>query len=144
VKFPSTIFVQANIVSLEFQPQYPYWMVSLISLFKALSDETRLRIVGLLAESGELCVCDIESVVSCPQAKISRHLAYLRRAGIVQGKKKGLWMIYSLSTPRNGDHELILKCVKDLLRDNRTVRADSADLQKNIQKGCCAAMNLCQ
>ena len=65
-------------------------------IFRAFSDETRLRILNLLSR-GELCVCDVMRVLEEPQSKISRHLAYLKRTGLVAGRKEGLWMIYRLS-----------------------------------------------
>src|SRR5581483_2236938 len=61
------------------------------TLFKALADETRLRILGLLL-SGEVCVCDIHESLKIPQPKASRHLAYLRRAGLVDTRREGLWI----------------------------------------------------
>lgn len=64
-------------------------------LFKALADETRVRIVAALAR-GELCVCHIEDALCCPQSTISRHLAVLRSAGIVQTRREGAWVYYSL------------------------------------------------
>ncbi|HKK02099.1 MAG TPA: metalloregulator ArsR/SmtB family transcription factor [Desulfuromonadales bacterium] len=66
--------------------------------FKALSDETRLRILALLA-AGELCVCDLMAVLELPQSTVSRHLAYLRHAGLVEDRRRGVWMFYRLSTP---------------------------------------------
>lgn len=65
-------------------------------LFKALSDRTRLRILALLAR-GEVCVCDIHSTLGIPQPTASRHLAYLRRSGLVTDRRKGLWVYYGLS-----------------------------------------------
>jgi ArsR family transcriptional regulator len=64
-------------------------------LFKALADETRVRIVAALSR-GELCVCHIEDVLACPQSTVSRHLAVLRSAGIVQTRREGAWVYYSL------------------------------------------------
>ena len=69
---------------------------SLETLFKALSDRTRLRIIGLLA-AGEVCVCDIHESLGLPQPTTSRHLAYLRRAGLVAARKDGLWVHYRLA-----------------------------------------------
>lgn len=69
---------------------------SLESLFKALSDRTRLRIVGLLL-AGEICVCDIHESLGLPQPTVSRHLAYLRNAGLVAARKDGLWVHYRLA-----------------------------------------------
>ncbi len=64
-------------------------------LFKALGDETRLRMVGLLM-GGELCVCDIMDVLALPQSTASRHLAYLKNSGWITVKRKGRWMYYRL------------------------------------------------
>ncbi len=67
-----------------------------VELFGALADETRLRIVNLLSR-GELCVCDIMKILDAPQSKTSRHLATLRHAGLVNGRREGAWMHYSLT-----------------------------------------------
>jgi len=67
-------------------------------MFRAFSDETRLRILHLLTKR-ELCVCDIVGVIGGPQPKISRHLGYLKRAGLVTDRKDGLWRHYSLAKP---------------------------------------------
>ncbi len=66
-------------------------------VFKALSDETRLRIVNLLSLD-ELCVCDIMAVLNISQPKASRHLAYLKYSGLVESRREGLWMHYSLKS----------------------------------------------
>lgn len=71
-------------------------------LFKALSDDTRLRILGLLFE-GELCVCDLVAVLGIPQSTVSRHLAYLRNSGLVVDSREGVWMHYRLA---DGDFAL--------------------------------------
>ncbi|WP_312072755.1 metalloregulator ArsR/SmtB family transcription factor [Atlantibacter sp.] len=68
-----------------------------VQLFKTLSDETRLSIVMLLRESGELCVCDICAAMGEPQPKVSRHMAILREAGLVSVRREGKWMYYRLS-----------------------------------------------
>jgi ArsR family transcriptional regulator, arsenate/arsenite/antimonite-responsive transcriptional repressor len=70
---------------------------TLETLFKALADGTRLRILGLLL-AGEVCVCDIHDSLGLPQPKVSRHLAYLRRAGLVDTRRTGLWVHYRLAT----------------------------------------------
>lgn len=71
-------------------------LASLETLFKALADRTRLRILGLLV-NGEVCVCDIHDSLGIPQPMASRHLAYLRRAGLVSTRKDGLWVHYRLA-----------------------------------------------
>ena len=80
-------------------------------IFKAFSDPTRLRILNLLQGKDELCVCDIIGVVGGPQTKISRHLAYLRRAGLVEARKNGLWMHYRLRPAATAFHRKLLECL---------------------------------
>ena len=70
------------------------------SVFKALADATRLRILRLLA-AGEVCVCDIHDSLRLPQPKTSRHLAYLRREGLVETRRDGLWVYYRLAEHAN-------------------------------------------
>jgi ArsR family transcriptional regulator len=79
-------------------------------MFRAMSDRTRLRILYMLT-GGELCVCDIVAVLQVPQPKASRHLAYLRRAGLVTARKEGLWSYYRLSTARDTFHKKLLDCL---------------------------------
>jgi ArsR family transcriptional regulator len=71
-------------------------LLSLERTFKALADVTRLRIIGLL-RAGEVCVCDIHGSLGLPQPAVSRHLAYLRKTGMVEGRKDGLWVHYRLA-----------------------------------------------
>ena len=70
------------------------------TLFKSLGDATRLRILGLLL-TGEVCVCDLHDTLGIPQPKASRHLAYLRAAGLVDARREGQWMHYRLSDSRD-------------------------------------------
>lgn len=67
-----------------------------IQLFKAISDGTRLRILLLLLNNGELCVCDLMESLQIPQSTVSRHLALLRNAGLVDGERRGAWMYYQV------------------------------------------------
>lgn len=71
-------------------------MQTIAKTFKALADETRLRILALLLD-GELCVCEIIAALELPQSTISRHLAYLKRSGWLLDRKQGLWMYYRLN-----------------------------------------------
>src|SRR3954454_23502845 len=77
------IFVKADIMSKQ--------LIQMEELFKALGDTTRLRILGLLL-TGEVCVCDIHQSLKIPQSKTSRHLAYLRKSGLVETRRSGLWI----------------------------------------------------
>lgn len=86
-----------------------------VHLFKALGDETRLKMIGLL-KHGELCVCDFMEVLDLPQSTASRHLAYLRNSGWVVGRRSGTWMYYRLN-PRlqqNPVHQAIIAYIGDL------------------------------
>lgn len=66
-------------------------------IYKALGDETRLRIMALLVSGEELCVCDIMAALDLPQSTVSRHLSYLRNAGLVDDRRQGIWMYYRIS-----------------------------------------------
>lgn len=93
-------------------------------IFGALADATRLRIINLLVE-GELCVCDIMQVLKVPQSKISRHLSYLRRAGLVDARKEGLWMYYCLAKPK-------FKILKTIFQSLVSCRSELVELQKDV------------
>ena len=83
-------------------------------LFKALSDETRLKLVALLFKR-ELCVCQIEAALSISQTKASRHLAILRHAGLLKARRDGLWIYYTLEEPRNKVEEDLFKNLSEAL-----------------------------
>src|SRR5512141_923587 len=85
-------------------------------MFRAFSDRTRLRILSLL-RAGELCVCDIVDLLAAPQPKVSRHLAYLRRAGLVLARRQGMWMHYSLAPGRGPFHAKLLECLANCFID---------------------------
>jgi ArsR family transcriptional regulator len=80
------------------------------ALFRAFADRTRLRLLNLL-RGGELCVCDLVDVIGAPQPTVSRHLAYLRRCGLVRVRKEGLWSYYRLAKPFNALHDKLLACL---------------------------------
>jgi len=80
-------------------------------LFKAFSDETRLRVLNLLAQR-EHCVCEFQKILKVPQPTISRHLAYLRRAKLVKTRRRGKMILYSLSPASNGVHASLLRCLR--------------------------------
>ncbi len=70
--------------------------------FRALADSTRLRIINLIGDH-EVCVCFFVEILKTNQPKISRHLAYLRRAGIVAARREGIWMHYRIATPEGSE-----------------------------------------
>ncbi len=101
-------------------------------MFRAFSDHTRLRILNLLAQ-GELCVCDIVAILDQSQPKVSRHLAYLRRAGLVLARREGLWMHYHLAPANNTFHKNLLNCLNCCFTDVPELSRDRAQLD---QRGC--------
>ncbi len=106
---------------------------SLERLFQALGDPTRLRIVGLLL-NGEVCVCDLHASLDISQPKASRHLASLRRAGLVAARRDGLWVHYRLAELSDPAMAAVLTTVAAALRQVATVRRDVAALSKTT--GC--------
>ena len=92
-------------------------------LFKAFSDETRLRLLNLLAQR-DCCVCEFQQLLRVPQPKISRHLAYLRRSGLVETRKCGKWAMYSLAPARDRVHRTLVHCVKNCFADIEFLRRD--------------------
>jgi ArsR family transcriptional regulator len=106
-------------------------------MFRAFSDRTRLRLLHLLRD-GELCVCDLVDTLQVPQPKVSRHLAYLRRAGLVVARKDGLWMHYRLAPTRGVFHQKLLECLANCFHDVPELAKDRAALRK-----CCGSRGAC-
>src|ERR1043165_3500991 len=104
------------------------------TVFKALADETRLRILGLLL-TGEVCVCDIHESLKIPQSKASRHLAYLRRSGLVETRRSGLWIHYRLGRLSDPVLAAIVDAVRHALSHLDVVRNDAERLRKRTG-GC--------
>jgi ArsR family transcriptional regulator len=103
-------------------------------LLKALADPTRLRIVGLL-QDGEVCVCHLHDSLKISQPKTSRHLGYLRRAGVVTTEKRGLWVYYRLAPQGSAVAQALLDAARHCVAHASTARADAKRLEK--QTGCC-------
>lgn len=101
-------------------------------LFRALADRTRLRLLNLIADK-EICVCYFVEILGISQPKISRHLAYLRRAGIVAARRQGRWMHYRLLAPRDAVASAILKETLAHLRQMPDMGRDLAKLDRR----CC-------
>jgi len=112
----------------------PKQMSAMEGLFKALADQTRLRILGLLL-TGEVCVCHIHESLKIPQSKASRHLAYLRRSGLVETRRDGLWIHYRLGHLADPVLAALANAVRHALTHVDTVRKDAQRLQRRT--GCC-------
>jgi ArsR family transcriptional regulator, arsenate/arsenite/antimonite-responsive transcriptional repressor len=96
--------------------------------FKVLADEARLKMLWLLFNRRELCVCDIMATLEITQSKASRHLAALRNAGLANDRKEGLWSYYSLRPVEDPDIAAQMK----LLRTNLSRQADAGQLLKKL------------
>lgn len=101
-------------------------MDKLIDVLKALSDETRLRILNILYEQ-ELCVCDIMEALQISQAKASRHLIYMKNAGLVKDRKHAQWVYYSMHD--NGKRKFIEELIRDGLRNTNLYLDDMENLK---------------
>ncbi|MHB8302590.1 MAG: ArsR/SmtB family transcription factor [Acidobacteriaceae bacterium] len=101
--------------------------------FMALADATRLRLLGLMG-GREICVCYLVETLGQPQSKISRHLAYLRQAGIVSARRDGKWMHYRIEPQPGAHRSRILREALAWLREEKAVVADHA----RLEKACCA------
>jgi len=102
-------------------------MKYLTLLFKALGDETRLRILNLLQE-GELCVCDLTHALGLPQSTVSRHLAILKKAGLVADRRNRTWAFYRLADDASPLARGVLELLADPAREQAQARADLAAL----------------
>jgi ArsR family transcriptional regulator len=102
-------------------------------LFKALADQTRLRLISLLGDS-EVCVCFLVEVLKTSQPKISRHLAYLRRAQIVAGRREGKWIHYRLIEPHDEQAAKIFREVRAGLSEHPEFQRD----REKLESVCCA------
>ena len=109
-------------------------LATLETFFKALADATRLRILGLLL-TGEVCVCHIHESLKIPQPKASRHLAYLRKAGLVEARREGLWMHYRIADLSDPVLEALGQTVRHALMHMEAVHKDADRLHKKT--GCC-------
>src|SRR5215471_2910875 len=111
-------------------------ILAMEGLLKALADATRLRILGLLL-AGDVCVCHIHEALRIPQPKASRHLAYLRRSGLVSARRSGTWMHYRLADLPDPVLSAVQQSVSHALHHQPVVRKDLERLEKAT--GCCAA-----
>lgn len=109
---------------------------SIDNIFRALSDRTRLRILNLL-QGGELCVCHLVSVLDVPQPTASRHLAYLRKAGLVVARKDGIWHFYRLAPARTEFHERLLDCLAACTEAAPELDEDVRQLRSEQRPSCC-------
>jgi ArsR family transcriptional regulator len=97
--------------------------MGLIQIYECLCDPTRLRILNLLT-GGELCVCHFQEILGEPQVKVSKHLAYLRKRGLVLARKEANWVIYALPSKPSRELSANLACLQDCVREDPVFRRD--------------------
>jgi ArsR family transcriptional regulator len=105
-------------------------------LFRAFSDRTRLRMLYLL-RGREMCVGDLTTTLGLPQPTASRHLAYLRRTGLVNVRKAGLWCLYSMAKPRSPFHARLLECLGCCFDEVPELKADATRAEQVLRNGGC-------
>jgi ArsR family transcriptional regulator len=117
--------------------------MDLVQIYKCLCDETRLRILHLLTHS-PLCVCHLQSILGKSQVVMSQHLAYLRKAGLVETRRQQTWIIYSLPAQRPPELEANLKCLQDCVQTKPVFKKDlkalgkiSRELASTRKSSCC-------
>lgn len=113
-----------------------YGVRSLTKLFRALGDETRVRMVALLSH-GELCVCHIEKALDLSQPNVSRQLGILRMAGIVDARRDGSWMYYALAPQEHASVKAMLDQLVALFGAEKAIRADHAKLKRSVGPNAC-------
>jgi ArsR family transcriptional regulator len=108
-------------------------LVEEAALLKVLADPTRLRLAVALSLNGETCVCALAEGLAEPEYKISRHLAVMRSAGLVEARRDGTWMHYRLMQPRNHMEECLWECFRDYLSADKSMAA----ALKRVKKMSC-------
>ncbi len=101
--------------------------------FQALADPTRLRLLNLLRQTGEICVCELVDALRLPQYNISRHLQILRQAALVDDRKRGKWVYYSISKDLEPYQRLLLRAVEQLGENRQDFRQDEARAGRRLK-----------
>lgn len=112
-------------------------MITPQEFFTLLSDETRLRCLILLQKESELCVCELSCVLESIQPKISRHLAHLRKSGLVLDERRGQWVYYRLGKLETWMH-MVLKATFEEVQNIEPHRSDLLKLKELRHKNCCS------
>jgi ArsR family transcriptional regulator len=113
-------------------------MNNLTQVFQSLEDETRLRILALLLEEQELCVCDLMAVLQLPQSTVSRHLSHLRNAGWLRDRRETVWIYYSIVTAPGPLQQSLLPILRHFFHDNEIARSDRDRLHELASGNSCA------
>jgi DNA-binding transcriptional ArsR family regulator len=105
--------------------------MKLIEVYKCLCDETRLRILHLLSHQ-PLCVCHFQEILDAAQVKVSKHLSYLREHALVETRREGAWIIYSLPAKPSRELAANMKCLQDCCREHAVFKADLKRMTKAL------------
>jgi ArsR family transcriptional regulator len=115
----------------------PIWVyecgMKLVQIYECLCDETRLRLLNVLAQ-GPLCVCHFQEILRAPQVRISKHLAYLRERRLVECERQGNWVIYELPAKPSRELRANLACLQDCVQEDPVFQRDLARLKKLAPK----------
>ena len=109
-------------------------------LFQSLADPTRLRLLNLLLQTGEICGCELVDALRVPQYNISRHLQILTRAGLLEGHKRGKWVYYRVARELKPYHRSLLRAVRELREEREDLREDERRAGRRLklrQDGLC-------
>lgn len=107
-------------------------VADLDAVFKGFADPTRIRILSILA-AGELCVCDVVDILGLPQPAVSRHLAYLRRMGLVEATRDWKFAHYRLAEPVHAVHQNLLNCVRNCFRGIDSLDAERGEAEERVR-----------
>ena len=113
-------------------------MENIALVFQTLDDETRLRILALLLEEDELCVCDLVNVLQMPQSTVSRQLSLLKHAGWLKGRRKGLWVHYSINRALAPIQQFLVPVLRNFLLATEGARDDLQRLKMLHDGNCCS------
>jgi ArsR family transcriptional regulator len=112
-------------------------MKLLAGIIKSLEEETRLRIMALLLDTEELCVCHFMAVLQLPQSTVSRHLSNLKNAGWLSDRRAGVWIHYSLAKDLSPIHKILVAALRAILVKNDSAQKDRERLSKLSEGNCC-------
>lgn len=112
-------------------------MKDIAAIFKSLEDETRLRIMALLLDTEELCVCHFMDVLQLPQSTVSRHLSNLKNAGWLKDRRSGVWIHYSINPALGSGHRTLIHALRTILKQNDVTLRDKERLANLDFKDCC-------
>jgi ArsR family transcriptional regulator len=104
-----------------------------VELFQALGDPTRLRLVNLLTQTGEICVCELVDALELPQYNVSRHLQILLKAGWLEDRKVGKWVYYRLARDLKPYHRSTLRAVDQLREEREDFRGDEQRVSRRLK-----------